>query len=116
MRVLRRVTQLNEFILEVDSSQPILVSDTGNDQTLLTSVWKVVRRTGREVMMTGAFAGHNVGEVFPAISAIAKLVCEDGKAYAAIAHEALLDTNPAQTESLLSVHQSLRDQRNGIDD
>ena len=116
MRVLRRVTRVNEYIHEVDSSQQILVSDTGNDQTLLTSVWSVVHRTGREVMMTGAFAGRNVGEVFPVVSAVAKLVCEDGTAYAAYAHEALLDSNPAQTESLLSMHQSLRDQRNGIDD
>jgi hypothetical protein len=66
--------------------------------------------------MTGAFAGRNVGEVFPVVSAVAKLICEDGKAYAAYVHEALLDSNPNQKESLLSVHQSLRDQRNGIDD
>jgi hypothetical protein len=67
-------------------------------------------------MMTGAFARCNVGEVFPVVSAVAKIIGEDGKAYAAYAHEALYDTNPTQTESLLSVHQSLRDQRNGIDD
>ena len=66
--------------------------------------------------MTGAFAGRNVGKVFPVVSAVAKLVCEDGTAYAAYAHEAFLDSNPARKESLLSVHQSLRDQRNGIDD
>jgi hypothetical protein len=67
-------------------------------------------------MMTGAFAGRNVGEVFPVVSAVAKLISEDGKAYAAYAHEALYDSNPAQVESLLSVHQSLRDTKNGIDD
>jgi hypothetical protein len=107
---------LNEHISEADPSQQILVSDSGNDQTLLTSAWKVLQRTGREVVMTGAFAGRNVGEVFPVVLAVAKIVCEDGKAYAACAHEALFDSNPAQRESLLSVHQSLRDQRNGIDD
>jgi hypothetical protein len=110
------VTRVDEYISSADTSQQILVSDTGNDQTLLTSVWKVIQRTGCEVMMTGAFAGRNVGEVFPVVSAVAKLVCEDGTAYAAYAHEALLDSNPAQKESLLSVHQSLRDRRNGIDD
>ena len=68
--------------------QQILVSDTGNDQTLLTAAWQVLTHTGREVMMTGAFAGQNVGEVFPVVSAVAKLVCEDGKEYAAFAHEA----------------------------
>ena len=67
-------------------------------------------------MMTGAFAGRNVGEVFPVVSAVDKLVCEDGRAYAAYVHEALYDSNDEQKESLLSVHQSLRDTRNGIDD
>jgi hypothetical protein len=116
VRVLRRITRISDFISEADSSQQILVSDTGNDQTLLTSVWRVVATTGREVMMTGAFAGRNVGEMFPVVSAVAKVVGEDGKEYAAYAHEALLDSNPAQKESLLSVHQSLRDPQNGIDD
>ena len=114
--MLRRVTRINDFITEVDSSQQVLVSDTGNDQTLLTSVWRVIASTGRNVMMTGAFAGRNVGELFPVVSAVAKVVGEDGKEYAAYAHEALYDSNPAQKESLLSVHQSLHDQRNGIDD
>jgi hypothetical protein len=69
-------------------------------------------------MMTGAFAGRtNTGEVFPVVvTAVAKLIEEDGVPHVAIAHEALYDANPAQTESLLSVHQSLRDKRNGIDD
>ena len=66
--------------------------------------------------MSGAFAGRSAGEVFPVVSAVAKLVCEDGKAYAAHVHEALLDSYAAQKESLLSVHQSLRSTRNGIDD
>ena len=109
-------TKLIISSLEADPSQQILVSNTGNDQTLLTAAWQVLKHTGREVMMTGAFAGRNVGEVFPVVSAVAKLVCEDGTEYAAFAHEALYDTNLAQMESLLSVHQSLRDPRNGIDD
>jgi hypothetical protein len=73
---------------------------------LITSAWRVLRNTGREVVMCGAFAGRSAGEIFLVVSAVPKLVCEDGKAYAAYAHEALLDTNPAQVESLLSVHQS----------
>ena len=113
-RRVRRVTRVDAFLSEVDPSQPILVSDTGNDQTLLTDVWRIIERTGREVMMTGAFAGRNVGEAFPVVSAVVKLIGEDGRAFAAYAHEALYDSNPAQKESLLSVHQSLRDTRNGI--
>lgn len=107
---------MNEFISDADPSQQILVSDTGNDQTLITSAWTVLQYTGREVVMSGAFAGRSAGETFPVVSAVAKLVCEDGKSYAALVHEALLDTNPAQVESLLSVHQSLRVPHNGIDD
>ena len=67
-------------------------------------------------MMTGVFAGRNVGEVFGVVSAVVKLIGEDGRAFAAYAHEALNDSNLAQKESLLSVHQSLRDTKNGIDD
>ena len=116
LRTVCRVTRLDEFISAADSSQQILVSDTGIDQTLLTSVWKVLQWTGRKVVMTGVFAGRNVGEVFPVVSAVAKLVCEDGTSFEAYAHEALLDMNPLQVESLLSVDQPLRNQHNGIDD
>ncbi len=35
-------------------------------------------------MMMGAFAGWNVGEMFPVVSAVTNLVCEDKKAYAAV--------------------------------
>jgi hypothetical protein len=66
--------------------------------------------------MSGAFARRSAGEMFPVVSVIAKLVCEDGKAYTAYTHEALYDNNAAQIEYLLSVHQSLRDPHNGIDD
>jgi hypothetical protein len=100
----------------VEDSTTTLISDTGNDQTLLNSVWRITARTGREVMMTGAFAGRNVGESFPVVSAVAKLIGADGVPYPATAHEALYDANPLQIESLLSVHQALRNPRNGIDD
>ncbi len=108
--------RINEYISEADASQHILVSDTGNDQTLVTQAWKIVSQTGRNVVMTGAFAGRSIGEVFPVVSAVAKLVCEDGRAYAAYVHEALYDSNEVQLESPLSVHQSLRNTNNGIDD
>jgi hypothetical protein len=65
--------------------------------------------------MARAFAGHNVGDVFPLVSAVAKLRDEDGRCYAAYTHEVLHDSNPAQTESLLSVHQLLRDTCDDID-
>lgn len=67
-------------------------------------------------MMTGAFAGRNIGETFPVAPAFAKIIDESGKAFVAYAHEeALYDAdNPAQFESLLSIYQSLRDLNNGI--
>jgi hypothetical protein len=46
--------------------------------------------------MTGTFAGRNVaGETFPLVSVDAQISGEDDKAYAAVAHEALYDANPA---------------------
>jgi hypothetical protein len=45
-----------------------------------------------------------------------KLIDETGKADDAIAHEALYDDNCAQVELLLSIHQSLMNPKNGIDD
>ncbi len=116
MHSVRRVTRVDDYISTADSSQQILVSDTGNDQTLITSTWTVLHHTGREVVMSGAFAGRSLGESFPVVSAVAKLVCEDGSSYAAYVREALLDSNSEQVESLLSVHQSLRLPGNGIDD
>jgi hypothetical protein len=109
---------IDDYYSEMDSSQHIMVSVTGKDQTLLTSAWHITpHQNGRKVFMTSAFAGKNVGETFPVVSAVAKIIDEDGKAYAAIAHEAALhDPNPAQKESLLSVHQSLQDLKNGMDD
>jgi hypothetical protein len=104
------------LFLTADSSQQILVSDTGNDQTLITSTWTVLHYTGRKVVMSGAFAGQSPDKLFPVVLAVAKLVCEDGSSCAAYVHEALLDSNSMQVELLLSVHQSLRLPGNGIDD
>ena len=50
------------------------------------------------------------------VSAICKLTDEDGNSYAGLVHEALHDDSGTQTESLLSVHQSLSFPKNGIDD
>ena len=66
--------------------------------------------------MIGAFAGRNVGQSFPVVSAECKLMDENGISYIAIVHEALYDESAEQVESLLSVHQCLRMQCNGIDD
>ena len=83
---------LNEFI-------------SGGDQAFLTSVWNVVRRTGCDATISGTFAGGcNVGELYPVVSAVAKVICEVGRAYELYAHKALMDSNPAQRDSFISVN------------
>ena len=66
--------------------------------------------------MTGAFAGRNSGQIFPVVDAMCKLVGRDGQTYAAIVNDILYDKNESQVQSLLSTHQSLSDNKNGIDD
>ena len=110
------MTKINNFLSQADNNQQILISDGGCDQTLITSEWTITRNTGRKITMIGAFAGRNVGQSFPVVSAECKLTDENGTSYVAVVHEALYDENVEQVESLLSVHQSLRMQCNGIDD
>lgn len=66
--------------------------------------------------MTGPMAGRSKGEVFEVVTAACKLTGSDGQSYCAVAHEALYDSSPAQTESLLSTHQCKRISANRIDD
>jgi hypothetical protein len=108
------MTRVDDYFLTADSSQQMLVSDTGQDQTLITSTLTVLHHTGWEVVMSGAIAGQSPGESFPVVSAVAKLVYEDRSSYIAYVHQALLDSNSAQVELLFSVHQSLRLPGNGI--
>jgi hypothetical protein len=95
-----------------EPSQPILIADSGCYPMLLSSIWRVLKWTGCHILMTGAFAGRNVGEKLPIISDADKLIDENGNAFVAIAHEALYDSNTAQVESLLSIHQSLANPKN----
>ena len=98
------------------SSSTILIADGGCHQTLITKDWDVSSHTSKEVTMVGAFAGRSIGQTFPVVSVICKLTDEKGNSYAGLVCEALYDDSDAQTESLLSVHQSLSFQKDGIDD
>ena len=98
------------------SSQSILISDSGCDQMLVTSVWCTMSHTGCSITMNGAFAGRGSGHLLPVVSAAAKVIDEQGQVYAAIAHEVLYDDYPHQVESLLSTHQLLCNPINAIDD
>lgn len=116
IRVARRVTLDSTGLATASPSQDILIADGACDQHLLTRTWRILRHTGRSIIMQGAFAGRNQGETFPVVTAAAKLIDERGQAFAAVAHEALLDLNPLQRESLLALHQSLSRLDIGIDD
>ena len=87
------MTKINNFLSQADNNQQILISDGGCDQTLITSEWTVTRNTGRKITMIGAFAGRNVGQSFPVVSAECKLTDENGTSYVAVVHEALYDEN-----------------------
>lgn len=80
------------------------------------SVWTVLQQTSQYVTLLGPLAGRHVGSVFPLVTAIAKLVDEQGQSYCAKVHQAMYDSNPQQTESLISIHQALRIPGNAIDD
>jgi hypothetical protein len=104
------------YLSHADLGQPILISDSAYDQSLITRDWTVLKWTSHHVQRTGAFAGQNVGEKFLVVIGAAKLQDESGNVYAAIANEVLYDDNKAQIKSLLSIHQALANPQNGIDD
>lgn len=95
---------------------PILIADSGCDQTLLGFIWRVLDYTGQQIILLGALAGRHAGSSFQVVTGAAKLIGTDGRAYCAIAHQALYDPSDEQYESLLSVHQSCRVPENAIDD
>ena len=114
--MIRRVLRLPNGLSQAGESQSILISGSGCNQILVTSIWRIVSHTGRSVTMNGAFAGRSHSQLLPVVSAAAKVIDEQGQVYAAIAHEVLYDNNPLQVESLLSTHQSLSNPSNAIDD
>jgi hypothetical protein len=68
-----RVHHVSAYLSHADPGQPILISDSACDQSLITRDWTVLKWTGCHVLMTGAFAGQNVGEKFLVIIGAAKL-------------------------------------------
>ena len=95
-------------------TSPILIIDSGADQFLAGYIWRRIGVTGRHVTLTGALAGRHSGTILPIVTAMAKIIAEDGKEYCGVAHEALHDTNPNQHESLLPSAQA-RHAGNAID-
>jgi hypothetical protein len=53
----RRVHRVSAYLSRADPGQPILISDSACDQSLITRDWTVLKWTGHHVLMTGAFAG-----------------------------------------------------------
>ena len=87
--MLRRVLWLPNGLSQAGESQVILISDSGCDQMLVTSIWRIVSRTGRSVTMNEAFAGHGHSQLLPVVSAAAKVIDEQAHVYTSIAHEVL---------------------------
>ena len=113
---LRRVLRLPNGLSRAGASQLILISNSGCDQMLVTSIWRTVSHTGRSITMNGAFAGRGPSEILPVVSTVAKVIDKQGQVYTAIGHKVLYDDNPLQVEPLLSTHQSLSNPSNAIDD
>jgi hypothetical protein len=63
----RCVHRVSAYLSRADLGQPILISDSACDQSFITRDWTILKWTSRHVLMTGAFAGQNVGEKFPVI-------------------------------------------------
>ena len=115
-RMTKIKNNFSSYLRNLHTHKHLLIADSACDQMLITNIWTIIHRSNSFVTMTGAFAGRNEGETFPVVSA--KCVVSDAKnnMFIAVAHDALYDENPHQTESLLSIHQSLRNRENAIDD
>ena len=96
-------------------NEPILLLDSGADQFLAGFIWRCIGTTGRHVNLFGALAQRHSGTVLPVCSVAAKIIDRFGNEYCGIAHEALLDKNPNQFESLLPPAQA-RKAGNRVDD
>ena len=96
-------------------NEPILLLDSGADQFLAGFIWRCIGTTGRHVNLFGALAQRHSGTVLPVCSVAAKIIDRFGNEYCGIAHEALLDKNPSQIESLLPPAQA-RKAGNRVDD
>jgi hypothetical protein len=52
-----RVHRVSAYLSRADPGQPILISDSACDHSLITRDWTVLKWTDRPVLMTCAFAG-----------------------------------------------------------
>src|SRR6056300_298286 len=85
-----------------DPNKHVGIADGGAEQCLLDgNVWSTLKPTAKYVNLLGPLAGRHAGEIFQVVSAVTKLIDENGKAYCAIIHEGLLDTARDQRETLL---------------
>jgi hypothetical protein len=51
------VHRVSAYLSRADPGQPILISDSACDQSLITRDWTILKWTSHHVLMTGAFAG-----------------------------------------------------------
>ena len=65
-----------------------MIPDSGCDQLLLTFIWRAFHITGRYVQMTSPLHGH-AAVPYPVANCAAKIIDRTGRAFCAIANEAL---------------------------
>ena len=73
MVVSRLVKRVSDSITIVDATENIFIADSGCDQTLVTSIWSVLKFTSRYVLMLTAFQGRNPGQRLQVVNAAVKL-------------------------------------------
>ena len=111
-----RFTKINNGFSKVESDDLILVSDSGCDQSIITSLWMTIHTTERHIVKTGPFADPNIGLQFHVVSAIPKIFDRDGNAYTAEIYKSLLDKSDHQKKLILVSHQDLLNTYIDIDD
>lgn len=99
----------------MSDNDDVLIADSGCDQSIVNHVWRIIHDTGRQIIVNGALARRHPGTAFPVVTAVAKIIDNDGKAWQATLHEALYDSSPLQRESLLASAQ-VRAADNALDD
>jgi len=85
----------------------IAVIDSGCDQSIINiKCFVIVSRSGRSYYVNGPLQGRMTsGSPMEVVSGICKVVLHDKSSYLLVVNQALLDSDPAQSEALFQPHQ-----------
>ena len=80
----------------------IAVIDSGCDQSIINiKCFVIVSRSGRSYYVNGPLQGRmSSGSPMEVVSGICKVVLHDNSSYLLVVNQALLDSDPAQSEAL----------------